>query len=203
MITPINQLNLLNQQDLEQRLGKIKQQKRELEEIKSQLNQHLSSIDKLIPEQDLIWAKHHQKHVGQLVKELQELHGISLTTEEQTSLNNLNYNSINKKLANLKNLKLNIDKQTSVFSIIAYDAVIKALSRSLQKLDIAPKVIKKLPVIDQEEKAGNQIKSQFNNQYQTITTAGLKLKAMPFKPDAARAPISEERPYVEAEKLAQ
>ena len=75
------------------------------------------------------------------------------------------------KLINLKNLGINVKNQESDFSVMAYDAVVSALGRSLKKVDnkaVDDIMENLLALIREEKKVADSIRADNAKQCQQI-----------------------------------
>lgn len=95
------------------------------------------------------------------------------------------------KLANLKNLGISIKNQESDFSIMAYDAVVSALSRDLKKVDneTVNDIMENLfSLVREEKKAADNIRAGNAKQCQQIieTIRSFKIQESKMEQDLDR-----------------
>ena len=108
----------------------------EVQATKDKLNQERAELDKIVQSCEAEWREHRELYFRRLEEEL-EKNGIILNTAEKNELRqgSNNISSIEQKLANLKKLTIDVKDQESDFSIIAYDAIVTALSRELKPVN--------------------------------------------------------------------
>lgn len=161
--------------DLREQLVMLRKSETEIEALKSKLNQELTNIDKkLLPMHSEEWLKHREEYFDKLTKQL-EANGIVLNAAEKAELRkgSSTTSSIQEKLKALVKLGIELPAGASDFEIIAYDAIVAAQSRNLQKID--SKTVKgiagKLDAIDDENKASKKLKADHAGQYEkTVST---------------------------------
>lgn len=158
--------NLLNQQ-----LVLLRQSEQELESITTELNQERYNIDQILQQYTEEWTNHRKKYFEQLIKQLKD-NNIVLSNIEQDELyqGSTTIVRIREKSETLKKLKIDLPSKASDFIIIVYDAIVAALSRTLQKIDdkTVKAIVKKLEVIDDENKAAKKLKTEYDKRYEAV-----------------------------------
>ena len=162
--------NTLN--ELRQQLIMLRKSETELEVLKSKLNQELTNIDKkLLPAHSEEWLKHREEYFDKLTAQLDAC-GIVLNTDEKSGLRkgSTTVSSIQEKLKALEKLQIELPDGASDFTIIAYDVIVAALSRTLQKIDskTVKGIARGLDAIDDENKASKKLKGSHAMQYKGV-----------------------------------
>ncbi|EKE01800.1 MAG: hypothetical protein ACD_21C00052G0018 [uncultured bacterium] len=120
--------------ELKQQLAKLHQSEKDLEIVTEKLNKELDNVDKTLIQHADEWLKHREEYLDKLATNL-ETKGLALTNEEKAEMRNYNTAIVQTKLKELKKIQIDISEKASDFAIIAYDTIVAALSRTLQKID--------------------------------------------------------------------
>jgi hypothetical protein len=161
---PINQNKTATHyvEEMQNLLLELNTEKKSLEDISEQSHNILHDVDQTLEKLATQWLEHREKYIKQLTAELKD-HKIDLNPEEEGILR-YNASTSSAIAETLKNLaekhKVKLPGKASDFTIVAYEAVITALSRYLQKPDSAHTIIKELKTLGEEEKAANHFKEQ-------------------------------------------
>lgn len=165
--------------DIKKELLQLQEAEASIESAKAKLKQDRDNIDKMLSQHEQEWLQHRETYFNQLATQL-ETNGIALNDAEKAELRrgSATLSSIREKLMALEKLKIEISQNASDFAIAAYDAVVAELSRTLQKIDnkIVRDIIKKLPVIDDENEASSKLKAAHAKSYQEISGTTQKLE---------------------------
>jgi hypothetical protein len=158
-------------EEMQTLLLELNKEKKDLEDIGERLHNTLHDIDQTLEKLATQWLEHREKYIQKLTAELKD-HKIDLTSEEEGILR-YNASTASTVAETLKNLaekhKIKLSEKTSDFTIVAYEAVITALSRYLQKPEAAHSIIKELKTLGEEKKAADQFKEQ-HQEYLEKTT---------------------------------
>lgn len=170
--------NTLN--ELHQQLIMLRKSETELEALKSKLNQELANIDKkLLPVHSEEWLKHREEYFDKLATQL-ETNGIVLNKAEKAELRRGSFtvSSTQEKLKALEKLGIELPDGASDFTIIAYDAIVAALSRTLQQVDskTVKGIARGLDAIDDENKSSRKLKESHAEQYEKTISAVKRLE---------------------------
>jgi hypothetical protein len=166
--------------DLHEQLIMLRKSETEIESLKVKLSQELTNIDKkLLPMYSEEWLKHREEYFDKLTKQLDAC-GIVLNAAEKAELRkgSATISGIQEKLEALKKLGIELPDKASDFEIIAYDAIVAAQSRTLQKIDnkTVKGIAKRLDAIDDEDKASKKLKADHAGQYEKIVSAVKQLE---------------------------
>lgn len=157
--------------ELHQQLLTLRESEKSIGAIRDKLKQELGNIDNLLLQQSQEWIQHREKFFDQLATQL-ATNNIVLTDAEKAELRrgSATILSIQEKLKTLEKLQIELSDKVTDFAIIAHDAVVADLSRTLQKVDNknVRGIIKKLSVIDDENKASSKLKSDHAKQYEQV-----------------------------------
>ena len=157
--------------ELRQQLTNLQQQEKTLDKITNELNNKLKDINQILSQQVTAWANHREEYFKQLVTQLQDS-DIELTEQEQAMLrqDSSTISNIQTVIDTLEKQQIQVSAKDSDFAIVARSAIVAALSRNLQKTD--PKtikdILKKIPAIDAENKAANNLRTKHAAQHQEI-----------------------------------
>jgi hypothetical protein len=169
---------------LNKELADLKPSEQIIQATKAQLSQERTNLDKIIQLHEAQWQQHREVYFNQLEEQLKK-HGLILTDTERNELRqgSNNTSSIEQKLAQLKKIGITVENQDSDFSIIAYDAIVAVLSRELKKVDnkTVNNIIEQLPVIIEEKKIANNIRTDHVKQYEQIIVNIHNLKTKEVK----------------------
>ena len=157
--------------ELRQQLAKLQQQENTLDKITSELNNQLKYTNQILSQQVDAWTNHREEYFKQLTTQLRD-NGIDLTEQEQAMLRqeSSTESNIQTVIETLEQQQIKTSAKDSDFAIVACSAIVAALSRNLQKID--PKaikdILKKIPAIDAENKAANNLRAKHATQHQEI-----------------------------------
>lgn len=186
MATPITTLpsfsttepTKLSIEELEQELATTKKTEKEEQKTFNEIKKQFDEVDKIIQEHATKWMEHLEDFIKELVQQLEEA-GISLTAEEKAELKSglKTISEIRNKIKNLKRMNIEIADNAAYYIVAAYDTLVTALSRLLQKIDnVSLKgIIKKLKILDKEKEDIKSIISTQGESYNKIITAVQKL----------------------------
>ncbi len=177
--------------ELHQQLLILGESQISIKEIINKLEQERDNVDKLLLQQSQKWLQHREKFFNQLITQL-EANSVALNDAEKAELRrgSATVSNVEEKLKTLEKLQIKLPAKPSDFAVIAHDAVIAYLSRTLQKVDnkTVRDIIEKLSVIDDENKASDKLKSDYASQYEQVISAVKQLeikisKAQTLPPD--------------------
>jgi hypothetical protein len=178
--------SVIDPKELERHLIELNQKKKELESIFDSLEQQFSGLDQIVSKQIEIWGLHNKEYFEKLTKEL-AVKGVNLTNEEQNELINAGskISVLQEKLTILKRNGVDVDFPISDFLVAAYDAIVSAFSRTLQKIDnqAIKNLANDLDLLSEEKAARKSVHKQYLEQYQELdqTVSSLKNRAVSIK----------------------
>ncbi len=156
-----------NDKKLDHNLTLLSSYEHELLTINDEFGKLLQSVDQLVAENELSWAKYHQQSTQNLVEQLKHSHGIILTQEEITELANDNPRSIVEKKEELKKVNISFAKKSTPQEIIVHYLLWQILSRSFKKSEEEARIFKTLaPYLEEVRRQHRKLTEEFKSKYE-------------------------------------